>query len=1034
MEVKNHIEVSTSPQLKRLLSLQQNYSVFFNQIVAKINGPLNKDTFIKSLNMVIDKYPILKMRYADGELRLDNNSGPNITCHIHGWEQAGDAWADLIGKQLDDNRNDIINLEELSSEIQLLQISETSALIALSLPWYIADSYSLTIILEDIITQSLNGREDASNKITHFYQYADWQNSLLEEADDEALQFWEHYNFNSYKTLKLPFEKSDSKSTNAIYKYIVDDWVNSGVANLTEKFAIPPAVLLQSCLGILLYKHSGTEDIVLGSVSDCRDLEQLKSVIGPLTKVLPLAMKINPEQQFSDLIYHTAESYDDILTWQDHFILPYENDIEIIPFGFEYHSFYEQHYNGSISTNIVQLCSYSDIFKTRMVCLQTDQGLELNFYHDPKHLSLHSVQLLCTQFEALLKSVILNPNVLVKNLSVISSLDLDLIHNHFNRPVQSTIEEQSFIDLFESQVRKTPNFVAVKFGGNVISYADLNQRSNQLAHYMIAEYDINKGDVVGVMLDHSENAIIAALAILKCGAIFLPIDAGYPQERIKYLLSDASAKLLLTDSDWLLPVTEIYSGQLFAMDIQLAELDEERENPAVTRGNDDPAYIIYTSGSTGKPKGVVVANESFVNYIIYANRYYFNNQTGYPFALFTSLSFDLTVTSIFSTLLRGDTVCCIPVRDIATTLIDIFDNESEVRAVKMTPSHVSVLKGVGVKATRVEKVILGGEAVLCDHVSFLKSLNEKLQIYNEYGPTEATVGCTVKEIKEIDEHLTIGKPIDNATIYVVDEMLKCQPIGVMGELCIGGKVLAKGYLGREDLTHEKFVANPFDTESNQLLYRTGDLARWTADGELEYLGRQDDQVKLNGFRVEIGEIENVLMSIKGIDQAVVILNEKHEQPILEAYYSGNESPSTSEIRSNLERKLPGYMIPAHFVHMSRWPLTVNGKVDRKSLSAYGPVTDLSSTDIKSGNEYEKRIIAAWQKILGKVPDSLDENFFKTGGHSLNGIQLVSQLYKDYGFQIELRDLFDHPTVRGLAGVISGGEKSDYQEIQPVPEQ
>ena len=442
----------------------------------------------------------------------------------------------------------------------------------------------------------------------------------------------------------------------------------------------------------------------------------------------------------------------------------------------------------------------------------------------------------------------------------------------------------------------------------------------------------------------------------------------------------------------------------------------------------DLTYILFTSGTNGQPKGVGIEQRSFANYIQWANQHYFATQSGYHFPLFTSLSFDLTMTSLFATLLRGDKVVLFAESDVIEVLNSVFTGQSEINAVKLTPSHVSLLGEMELKHSPIKCVILGGEALTKKQIECLKGLNPEMRVFNEYGPTESTVGCMIKEIFSTAEEVTIGNPIANTTTYIVDEQLRLQPSEVKGEILIGGTGLARGYINNPELTHQKFIT--IDIEgSPERVYRSGDVGKWSAIGDMQFFGRNDRQVKIRGNRVELGEIEEAICRTLPLREVVVILRDQY----LVAYLASATDSEIELVKNNLSRQLPGYMVPSFFVTVQQFKLTANGKIDQRSLP--DPVIQHTlEQQVTPETEMEKVVLDIWKEILNKHTISVTDSFFDIGGHSLNGMQLLSRIYKRCHVKLELKHLFLSPSIRALAALLEDSEKIPYGNVDSVAEE
>ena len=578
--------------------------------------------------------------------------------------------------------------------------------------------------------------------------------------------------------------------------------------------------------------------------------------------------------------------------------------------------------------------------------------------------------------------------------------------------------------MFEAQVDATPDAIALQTENVTLSYSALNEKANALAHYLKAEYQLTSEQLVGVFQDRSDWMLISIIGILKAGGAYVPIDKNYPEARIKYMLKDAEISLVLTDG-----------AVEFTSDITICNVIEneaainkqQAEKIDAVINNTDLAYVIYTSGSTGTPKGVMIEHHSVINYIQWANQAYFNNKAQYPFAAFTSLSFDLTVTSLWSTLLRGDTVVILPNEDEVQTLKNVFTSES-IKAVKLTPSHVLAVGALGLTTTAIEVAIVGGEAFTKAHEQVLRSLNPKMRIFNEYGPTEATVGCTMMEVIE-GAPITIGQPIHNTEVYVLNDAHQLVSAGVKGDLYIGGAGLFRGYVNQPQRTMDQLISNPF---GEGVLYKTGDIASWTASGELNFFGRSDDQVKIHGYRIELGEIASVLGYYDEIESFAVATIEEQDSTTLALYFTAEqEEASTLAIRQYLQGQLPGYMVPTYYKQLDHIPLTANGKLDKAALPK--GVQAVKKTYEAPATTTEKVLAQIWETVLQESPIGRHDNFFEMGGNSLKAIRVVSAVAKDCGATISLRDIFAQDTLKELAEVIDSSDHKQYQAIEKVPE-
>ncbi|WP_143135607.1 non-ribosomal peptide synthetase, partial [Burkholderia ubonensis] len=586
----------------------------------------------------------------------------------------------------------------------------------------------------------------------------------------------------------------------------------------------------------------------------------------------------------------------------------------------------------------------------------------------------------------------------------------------FNETAAAGPSHPTVVGMFEAQVARTPDAPALVTDSSLMTYADLNARANGLAHQLVNHYGVGPESLVGIMLDRSEAMIVAILGVLKAGAAFVPLDTAYPAERINHILGDTGLSLLLTQSSQLAQWYE-YAGVTLLLDQALPGWTPLPDNPPCRAAPEHLAYVIYTSGSTGKPKGCLLEHRNLAHYISWAVGYYFpEGETG-SFGLYSSLCFDFTLTNVFCPLVRGKSLRIYPQSEsIDTILARMFQPGSGVDTLKLTPTHIHLLEYMNLGRSGVRKVIVGGEELTPQHIATLRKIDPAIEIYNEYGPTEATVGCIVKLVEDEPSTVLIGRPIANTRVYIVDEALRPVPIGVPGEICIAGHGLARGYHKRPDVTAAKFVENPLPGE--QRIYRTGDIGRWLPDGQIQCYGRVDDQVKIRGYRVELGEIEAALTAHEDVVGAAVMLRETaHGVRKLAAYVKGSASLSVPDLRAFLAGKLPDYMVPSDIFPIAEFPLNANGKLDRPALlameaaAAPDDAADLDATPI------QRELVRIWRDVLDNPAVDLAGRFFDYGGDSLQAMQLVSRIWSSFSVEIGIDAIFELQTISAVSDLI-----------------
>ncbi|HEY4387293.1 MAG TPA: amino acid adenylation domain-containing protein, partial [Ktedonobacteraceae bacterium] len=544
--------------------------------------------------------------------------------------------------------------------------------------------------------------------------------------------------------------------------------------------------------------------------------------------------------------------------------------------------------------------------------------------------------------------------------------------------------------LFEEQVERTPEAIALVFADEQLSYRELNRRANQLAHYLRG-LGVGPEVLVGICVERSVEMVVGLLGILKAGGAYLPLDPAYPPERLSSMLKDAAVGVLLTQKQLVTELPE-HSAKVVCLDADWAIIGKEHEeNPVSGALTDSLAYVIYTSGSTGKPKGTVLVHQGLVNYLTWCTKAYaVADGCGAP--VHSSIGFDAIITSLFSPLLAGKSIVLIKKEQELECLKTILCSERNFSLIKITPAHLDLLSQLlpaKQVAGKTRRLVIGGEAMSKKSLTFWRENAPETRLLNEYGPTETVVGSCVYEILPHDSvsgSVPIGSPIANTQIYLLDRQLNPVPIGVAGELHIGGDGVARGYLNRSELTAEKFIPNPYGGEPGTRLYRTGDLGRYLPDGNIEFLDRLDRQVKLRGYRIELGEIEVVLKQHPAVRQAVVVVREAEpsEKRLVAYLVAAQEpAPSLTELRGHLKQKLPEYMVPAAFVLLDELPLTTNGKLDRQALAIPDSVgSELRSAFIAPRDKVELKLTQIWEEVLNIRPIGVRDNFWDLGGHSL----------------------------------------------------
>lgn len=637
------------------------------------------------------------------------------------------------------------------------------------------------------------------------------------------------------------------------------------------------------------------------------------------------------------------------------------------------------------------------------------------------------VEQMVKYFILVLGQVVENVHYKLCEIDILSEEEKQRLIIEFNNTNNNIIKNKLIHHLFEEQVVQSPDKIAIisENNQNFWTYKEMNNKANQLA-WRLKEYGVKNNSIICVIDDRSFNLVVGIYSILKAGGTYIPIDPEY-SSRINFILKDSQPHIILTNIH-LKQQISFDKDFVFSDELIQASESTEKENPNVNDDANSLAYIIYTSGTTGHPKGVGIRHRNAVNYIAWAAKVYLNNERlNFPF--YTSISFDFTVTTLFVPLITGNSIVIYPA-DKKEFLIERIIEDPIVGVLKLTPAQINLMRmnNIQGRASSVKKFILGGEDLPLSLAEYLHcNFSEDIEIFNEYGPTEATVGCMTYKFnpdKIYRNSIPIGVPTENVQIYILNEELQPIPIGVIGELYISGEGLARGYLNNPEATAKKILSNPF--RNGQFLYKTGDLARFLSDGNIGFLGRIDDQVNLRGFRIELGEIKSQLLKHKEINDAIVVLKEfKENEKVLCAYFISEVKIEPSELKNYLSGKLPDYMIPGFFIPVEEIPLNANGKINKKFLPE--PIIESRTPYAAPRNEVETKLTELWQQIFDIKRVGINDNFFEMGGDSIKAIQLSSRL-KQHRLELKVSDLFKYPTISQVINFVKRSDRIIYQGI------
>lgn len=895
----------------------------------------------------------------------------------------------------------------------------------------------------------------------HYKDYAAWQQAQLSgEQLEQHKGYWMKQLEGDLPLLDLPGDRARPplKTYNgATVSKSISTPITKAIKALTQEQGGTLFMGLLATVNILLHRYTGQQDIVIGFPVAGRDHPDLANQIGFYINTLTLRTRFQPTDSYRELLANIKQV---TLGGYEHQVYPFDELIENLHLQRDmsrsplfdavvvlHNATGPQDADAAPETT----AAAGDINNQEELSIGGYEGNEniiskydINFdfgevgdamfsriEYNTDIYNRSTMQQMIDHLEQIMIAVTTSPDQPINQLDILSDAEKQQVLTGFNQTAVNYPKEKTIAALFEEQVANAPNNLAVVFKNNRLTYKELDEKANKLAHYLQTKHQVKPDDMVGIMLDLSQNQLVAIMGILKSGAAYVPIDVDYPRTRKELMVKDTAIKALITQTDYIFDL-DYYNGDIVALDVQLDDMEAPAGPITSSATPKNLAYVMYTSGSTGTPKGVMVEQQSVVRLVKNAN--YFAITESDSVLSLSSYAFDGSVFDFFAALLNGASVY-LPLKE---ELLDfqVLAKMIEENGISMfyltTALFNSLVDADFPKFSQLKHIMFGGERASLAHVRKFRTAHPNVKAMNVYGPTENTTFSTFYPVDTVAENivsLPIGSPISNTQCYILnrhDTALPVPALGVVGEICVAGDGLARGYLNHPELTAEKFVANPW--EPGARMYKTGDLGRWLADGNIEFVGRKDDQVKVRGFRVELGEIETVLQQHPAIEMAVVMArpNSTGEKDIV-AYLVSKESLNVTDLRSYLSVTLPAYMIPAHFVALDALPLGPTGKVDKKALP--DPLETLMDSGVEyvaPRNEKEQQLVEVYEDVLKKQNIGVRDDFFALGGDSIKSIQVVARL-KQRGYTLTIQDVLLQPVIENLADKMTLATRHASQE-------
>jgi amino acid adenylation domain-containing protein/non-ribosomal peptide synthase protein (TIGR01720 family) len=1013
---------SAQKRLYYFWELDKTSTAYNVPVAFSIKGSIDYKKLEECLRQLVARHDSLRMSFhADGEPVFQVHETVDFKLNI----------IECSENDLNDALKNRVQPFDLSQaplfRMNVLKMQNGAGVLFIDFHHIISDGVSVYYFLEELT--ALYNRTEILALPAQFKDFACWEKEKI-NSDKIATEekYWLEQLQGELPVLELPidfkrpiiFDAAGEKLSFSLGKDVTAQLKQIAVAN-----GCTLHVLLFAAYNILLSKYTGQEDLVVGIPVAGRTHPDIQRMQGMFVNNLAIRSHVSGDRSFEEFLKKQSARIKEALNNQNY---PFYNltrslgakrDVSRNPV-FDTMFIYQNMGFPVTNTNDFSLSPHFfdpgfSKFDVSMEVFDHEEALQYNIEYATSLFRKETILRMASHFENLVNNIIADLGARLANLSIISQAESEEYINGFNATVAEYPEGKTIHQLFEAQVAATPGNIAIEYNGDTLTYKQLNERADQLA-MLLRQKEIAPNIIVGILLHRSPALLISILAVLKAGGCYLPMDTDLPAERIEYLLTNSHSKLLIVSNESAASLQHIHSTATEVINIDKLEYTAAKiSKPAYTSAPSNLAYVIYTSGTTGRPKGVMIEHRSLVNYITWAAKHYVQNEE-VAFPLFTSISFDLTVTSIFVPLLTGNKIVVYK-DDGKDLMIERLLNDNKADVIKLTPSHLKIIADSKLSGkaftSKKKRFIVGGEQLESWLAkSIHDNFNGHVEIYNEYGPTETTVGCMIHQFNpnENFQNVPIGIPAANTQIYLLDKYLNPVAAGVKGEMYISGDGVARGYLFNDELTRQKFVSNPF--VHGRKMYKTGDVARLLPNGIIEYLGRSDQQVKINGYRIELPEIEHHLMSHPGVHEALVVVRKnKKEQKNLCAYYKSEHAIEEALLRNYLSDRLPHYMIPVHFIQIEQIPLTKNGKVDYDALPAPGNAEERKT--LLPGNEVEQLMLNAWQEVLGENDLSVTDNFFELGGDSIKAVQIVMRLLNK-GLSLRVKDILTYHTIEQIS--------------------
>ncbi|MCB9252009.1 MAG: non-ribosomal peptide synthase/polyketide synthase [Flavobacteriales bacterium] len=1001
--------------------------------VLRLKGTLNKEALEDSFRKIINRHEALRT------IILENNGEPYQIIKEHeSWKLEFSAPAGISGeKDLRKYIRIIINAPfNLSKDYMikghLIELTNDEHILLVVLHHIAADGWSATVIVRELaeLYNAYQIKDDPELPIlkVQYSDYAIWQRKYMQgKILDDKLSYWSN-KLKGVEALNMPtdFARPAIQSINgSTLEFNIENEIKEQLLGISQQQNLTLYMTMLAAFKVMLHQYSGQEDICVGTPIAGRQQHEVEDLVGFFANTLALRTDLSGNPSFVSLLERiratVLEAYENQEVSFEKVVEAVVNERDLsrsplfqIMFVWNETKALQKLYLGDLSLSQEPFTGNTSQFDISFSLTETIDGLHGQVEYCTDLYTEHTIRSMIVHYKELLVSIITKPNFGISELSMFTREESNQILKVFNDTDSGYRTDKSLIQLFEEQAAKTPYSISLTFGSESFSFNEINQQANQLARYL-SNIGLKSGSLIPICLERGSSLVTTILGILKTGAAYIPIDPDFPKDRISYMLRDCKAKLIICSQNTRSKIESLKDLLIIDLDKEGKKIDQEDvDDLEVEVLPNQVAHVIYTSGSTGKPKGVMTEHRSLVNLLnSVAKKVNFTSSSG--FLSFTTYSFDIFYLELYLPLIKGGKLY-LASKEITTDgfLLKNAIEEHKPTHLQGTPASWSLLLNANWQNPEKATMLVGGETVK-DHLN--DELTKRGRVFNLYGPTESTIYSTGTEL-QYGKKVLIGKPLDNTKIYILNPVLHPVPVGVPGEIYIGGHGLSRGYLNRKELTDQKFIHNPFSQEFGSKLYRTGDLGKWLHDGNIEFLRRLDDQVKIRGFRIELGEIESVIQKSNLIHHSVILVkDDRGGNKILVGYVVGKKNYSKKKLVQYLKSQLPEYMIPLLWVNLDELPLTPNGKIDRKALP--NPEENSRSDEyIAPRSAIENKIAVIWEDLLNGDPIGIHDNFFELGGHSLLAMRVIAACRKEFNVEIGVKDLFINPTINEFGAFIN----------------